>query len=227
MNRFSLPSPRRRAQTTPYTRFKFPKTSDARLLPVRALQRDDLRTALFKRRSGERFLSLDDSALECLFAHALSPLAIAADAERERRPVPSAGALHPLYVTISRGRRWQVYLPRPHVLREVAVRAEIAEAIWAEVRTVRDPEEAHLLLILGEVGVMAAHYHNPETLLLREAGCLLGYLGLISEAMDLSFRILGPTGEPWASRLVMSADEVFVGVGTALVGGRVGAGGGA
>jgi hypothetical protein len=182
----------------------------------------DLATCLIGRRSGSSFAKLSPERLEPLLAFSLSTLRVKlADPGRELRPMPSAGALHPLHLLLSEGEDWHVYIPRIHTLRRLQVDSKAASSLWKEIRQVLDPGQGTLLLVLAEGGILAAHYENPETLALRESGCLLGHLGLTAEALDLSYRILGPTGEPWAHQLVEGATGIFVGVGTALVGGHL------
>lgn len=221
MSRFGWSSPRPKAVPEEYRRFTFPDTYDQVLMPQVGLSVNDLAAVIRKRRSGSSFSKLGLQSLEALLAYSLSTLAVnASDPERELRPVPSAGALHSLQLLLNEGEAWYVYLSRLHVLRRVNVDHNAAAPLREEVSQVRDPGQGVLLLLLAEMGVLAARYENPETLALREAGCLLGHLGLIAEALELSYRILGPTGEPWAHQLVVGATGLFVGVGTALVGCR-------
>jgi hypothetical protein len=222
MSKLDWPPPKPKVpQGAAYQRFVFPTTCDKALVPESGLSETNLANVVMRRRSGSFFSKPEPQRIEGLLAYSLSTLAVSiSDPDRELRPVPSAGALHSLHLLLSEGESWCVYLPRPHVLRKVNVNMKAATLLRNAVREVLDPGQGLLMLILAEVGVLAARYDHPETLVLRDAGCLLGHLGLIAEALDLSYRILGPTGEPWAHQLVVGAPGVFVGVGTALVGGR-------
>lgn len=75
---------------------------------------------------------------------------------------------------------------------------------------------ATLLLLVAEPGKTAAKYLNPDSLVWRDAGVLLGYLSLAAEALGLAFVPLGATGDPWAGTLVDEAG--LTDVGAALVG---------
>jgi len=50
---------------------------------------------------------------------------------------------------------------------------------------------ATLLLLVAEPGKTAAKYLNPDSLVRRDAGVLLGYLSLAAEALGLAFVPLG------------------------------------
>jgi hypothetical protein len=180
----------------------------------------DLGDTVLRRRSGSEFGSIGTAQLEALLAFSLAPRSIAADGQREYRPVPSAGAIHAIHLVVAAGSNWQVFLPRTHSLRGLQVDEAIARDLWREIGNLKDPGKGSLLLLLAEHGAYVAAYENPETLILRETGCIQAHLGLVAEGLHLSYRILGATGEPWASRLLTGAEGLFMGVGTALVGSR-------
>ena len=221
MSRFRSTSPWPRQQAIPYRRFVFEPTDDLALEPIEELSQPDFPRLLLQRRSGTSFHPLQLGRLEVLLAYSLRVVQISsAHDERMRRPIPSAGGLHPLHLVVMLNGEWRVYLPREHALRRLRVDDTAANQIWAAMQDAFAAPSAIGLLVLAEWGVTHSLYEGAETLLLRESGGLLTHLGIVAEALGLSYRILGPTGEPWAARLVREATDRFVGAGTALVGAR-------
>ena len=53
-----------------------------------------------------------------------------------------------------------------------------------------------LVGFIAESGKTASKYENPESLVWRDAGTLLGYMSLVAEALRLQFCPLGLTGDP-------------------------------
>lgn len=221
MSQFRSASPRPRQHAIAYRRFVFEPTDDLLLEPIEELPQPDFPRLLLHRRSGTSFGHLEPSRLEVLLAYSLRVVQVSGSHDdRMRCPVPSAGALHPLHLVVVANGEWRVYLPREHVLRRLRVDDTAASQIWAAMQGAFAAPSAIGLLALAEWGVTDALYEGAESLLLRESGGLLTHLGIVAEALGLSYRVLGPTGEPWASRLVREATNRFVGAGTALVGTR-------
>jgi hypothetical protein len=81
-------------------------------------------------------------------------------------------------------------------------------------------QPATLLAFVAEPGKTASKYENHETLVLRDAGVMLGYLSVVSEFLGFSFCPLGLTGEPYISQQLLNGDGRLTGVGLALVGER-------
>lgn len=136
-----------------------------------------------------------------------------------RRPVPSAGGIHPIHVVLHASGSNQVhrYDPFLHGLRRVESALD-TQKLRAAMHAVVPAHKAILLLLVAEPGMTAAKYANAESLIWRDAGVLLGSLSFAAEALGLNFVPLGVTGDPWASQLVIGAG--LRGVGAALVGSR-------
>lgn len=137
----------------------------------------------------------------------------------DSRPAPSAGGIHPVHILISyrQGDPWSRYDPAYHGLVEIngtQIHADAAREMAGEVVRL---DEAVLLAFVAEPGKTAAKYEHPESLVWRDAGVLLGYVSLASEALNLSFCPLGLTGEPHMAKLLGGQSELC-GVGMALVG---------
>jgi SagB-type dehydrogenase family enzyme len=137
----------------------------------------------------------------------------------ESRPHPSAGAIHPVHVLVSRGTRqpWFRYVPVEHALVEVPETEGQANAARAAANRLVPIGRALLLGFVAEPGKTAAKYQAPASLVWRDAGVLLGYLSFVAEALRLSFCPLGITGDPYLTDTLRSEGELH-GVGMALIG---------
>jgi len=135
----------------------------------------------------------------------------------ERRGVPSAGAIHPVHILVCDPSRalWQRYDGERHAFHGLgAVPAGLLSACAAMVPW----GQGRILFFAAEPGMTAAKYNDAVSLVLRDAGVLQGCAAIAAEALDLSFCLLGLTGDPWVSAL--SQEGKLRGVGAALVGSR-------
>lgn len=215
-------SPRPRTEPLQYLPVQWPRGS---ILPLKA--RDDslsidLVQLLERRQTRRDFakgLSLETlGELLWLSCRSRSSRASALGFSLESRPHPSAGAIHPVHVLVSReaGEPWFRYDAVEHALVEVP-RSEIhANAARAAANEVVPFSHALLLGFVAEPGKTAAKYEAPESLVWRDAGVLLGYLSLLAEAMELSFCPLGITGDPHLAALGKQGQ--LHGAGMALIG---------
>ncbi|WP_308389820.1 nitroreductase family protein [Acidithiobacillus sp. AMEEHan] len=129
--------------------------------------------------------------------------------DQESRVHPSAGALHPIHVLVSRSAGpWMRYDPVEHALIELPGSTNSAAAGRNAANRIFNLNQGVLLGLVAEPGKTEAKYDNHETLVWRDAGVLLGYMSLIAEALHLDFCPLGITGQthltdflPEASRL--------------------------
>lgn len=223
-----LGSPRPRCEAQRYSPVRWPEGERIPLPPLTTLPAHDpifVRSFVdlaTRRRSAREFAPLTLDRLGWLLALANRQLACGPQHlgfPLTRRPSPSAGAIHPVHLIVQSPDLggWRRYDPIGHGLMSVpggpdvqAVRKETDELVAAPAAT--------LLLLVAEPGKTAAKYLNPDSLVWRDAGVLLGYLSLAAEALDLAFVPLGITGDPWVGTLV---DEPgLAGVGAALVGTR-------
>jgi hypothetical protein len=214
--------PRPKAHPDPYVPDDFPESLGDSLGSPVELSGIGFGEVVMSRRSGNSFASIDHSCLGSLLWYSARTMGVhSQDPNRELRPVPSAGALHPLHLLLSESSTtWLRYISRDHALRRLRVAQEASEGLWSDVREVFQVGGATVILLLADLRRVSAYYHNPESLVLREAGCLLCHLGLVAEALGLSYRILGITGEPWASELIPGRVQSVAGVGVAIVGQR-------
>lgn len=134
-----------------------------------------------------------------------------------RRPVPSAGGIHPIHVVLHAPGSNQVhrYDPIQHGLRRIESTFDTHELRCA-MHDVVPALQAVLLLLVAEPGMTAAKYADASSLIWRDAGVLLGGLIFAAEALGLNFVPLGVTGDPWAGKLVSRPG--LCGVGAAFIG---------
>lgn len=138
------------------------------------------------------------------------------------RPVPSAGAIHPVHCLVDRGHAClERYDPLAHGLTQLNYREELGVELRRATTEVLSPEDAVILLFIAEPGMTEAKYDFSNSLVWRDVGVLIGHMALVAEALGLSFCPLGITGEPWAGKL--SDENKLVGVGMALLGATPGA----
>jgi hypothetical protein len=134
-----------------------------------------------------------------------------------RRPVPSAGGIHPVHVVLHAPGSNQLYHydPIQHGLRRIDSLVNVRE-LRSAMHDVVAGDRAVLLMLVGEPGMTAAKYADPSSLVWRDAGVLLGALIFAAESLRLNFVPLGVTGDPWAGQLVNRPG--LCGVGAALIG---------
>ncbi len=133
------------------------------------------------------------------------------------RPVPSAGALHPIHIILHRHgeHHWDRYDPYTHSLWGLQS-ATPPSIVRAALQEVLPGDGATLLLFAAEPKLTFAKYEHACSLIWRDAGVVQGFLSLAAEAIGLNFCLIGVTGEPWVSGLV--EQNSLVGVGAAYVG---------
>jgi hypothetical protein len=126
--------------------------------------------------------------------------------------------MHPIHVLVGEcNAPWWRYDPVRHALVELpesAANCALARCAADELVAVG---RGLLLGLVAEPGKTAAKYINPETLIWRDAGVVLGYMSVVAEVLGLSFCPLGITGNAQLSHLL--APRLLFGVGLALLGG--------
>lgn len=194
-------------------------------LPPPEPREADLYEVLSYRRSNREFRPLAMQALSNLFWHSSRCLERESSDlgfDLERRPHPSAGAIHPIHTLIRRSGHqvWERYLPREHALCCVTGAWEILKSLEEALQPIFSTEDMTLgtvLLWVAEPGMTEAKYSDAGSLIWRDAGVVQGTVGLVATGLGLSFCLAGPTGAAEVSKLSEGAVEL-VGVGTALVG---------
>ena len=173
-----------------------------------------------RRRTRRSFAALDEARLGALLALTCRARALGPDSlgfPLSTRPVPSAGAIHPVHLIVhfSGTATWHRHDPVGHSLVEVPSVLSPAE-VRASLDGVLPSGTATLMLFAAEPAMTFAKYRDACSLVWRDAGVLQGHLAVAAETLDLPFCLLGVTGEPWVGRLLDQPG--LVGVGAAYVG---------
>jgi SagB-type dehydrogenase family enzyme len=123
--------------------------------------------------------------------------------ELERRPVPSAGALHPIHILLrsSEEGSWTRYDPRTHQLEYLVDEQGRLVGLAEHALEVAGATNGIVMAFVAEPGRTASKYKNSESLVWRDAGVLQGTLCAVAPALGLQLCLLGPSGDAWISRL--------------------------
>lgn len=134
-----------------------------------------------------------------------------------KRPIPSAGAIHPIHIFLISNLHKNLLRFDPFSFTLNAIQSEIdVNTIRKEVSTIVDVQDGTIVLLGAEYGKTAAKYNNPDSLIWRDSGILLCGLHMAATYLNMSFCPLGITGEPWVSKL--SEQSNLFGVGVAIFG---------
>jgi hypothetical protein len=187
----------------PYTRVQLPLLRELPL-PTPPDLHVGFIDALRRRRSAEVFAPIATDDLAAWLHYTNSVQAVnSEDPNRQRRYVASFGALHPSHILLGSPKGdWCVYVPERHAVGDVRVDAGVAEALRARAQQCFQTHDATLVALLGNFDLGAHYYLNPLSLMLRDAGNLLGHAALVAAGLHLAFRILGITGTPILERLL-------------------------
>ncbi len=137
---------------------------------------------------------------------------------QESRPHPSAGALHPVHVLLASNTVAMLrYDPVQHALFELPASASNARQTIAAAKLSLDLGRGWVLALVAEPGKTGSKYEDPDSLVLRDAGVVLGYMSFVAEALGLAFCPLGITGNPGLTQGFPSAGALRA-VGLAVLG---------
>ncbi|GLV19911.1 hypothetical protein LOCUS_08210 [Klebsiella pneumoniae] len=137
-----------------------------------------------------------------------------------QRPVPSAGAIHPIHIILSLPERdgWQLYLPDMHALAPLRIPEQTRFEIRDELLPVIDIQSGIIVRLIAEPGKTSAKYSDADSLVWRDSGVLVGQMALVAEALECNFCPLGITGHDWCSGLKLEGR--LAGTGLAVFGSR-------
>ena len=137
-----------------------------------------------------------------------------------QRPVPSAGAIHPIHIIISlpENDTWQLYLPDKHALAVLSKPNQTRDLVRSELSPVLDIQSGIVIRLIAEPGKTSAKYEHADSLVWRDAGVLTGHMALVAEALACNFCPLGITGHEWCASLKL--EDRLAGVGLAILGSR-------
>lgn len=213
------PTPRSKAQR--YTQFQWPQGEERRLLKTLAAPERTFSEVIEKRTTRRAFGKLDIAQLSTLL-HLSSRVKEWGNDDLgfqiTKRPVASAGAIHPIHLLVSLDRNsdWLKYDPHEHLLNEIRDSRKILDGLLPLASTVLPLQEGTLIQLVAEPGMTFAKYENACSLIWRDVGALIAQLGLVAEYLGLNFCPLGITGEPFVSNL--DARGRLAGVGMVIVG---------
>lgn len=182
-----------------------------------------LADALAARRSERVFAPIPDALLGAVLWHSARTLQTASSPYGfpiERRPTPSAGAIHPIHLILELpdDKGWARYNPQEHSLDMLLIADDALRPLVDHCEAVVPRSGGQLMLFVAEPGKTAAKYEHPESLVWRDAGVLQGSVALVAASLGSNFCLLGVTGNPWVAAL---ADEgKLKGVGVAILGVR-------
>lgn len=143
------------------------------------------------------------------------------NADLSKGPIPTAGGISSVRtVVVSRGEAPWIYDARNHRAGVLKTSQSQANEVFDDVETFMPPGDGCLLLFVAFSEYLEHYYRYPETLVLREAGVLLGVMALLSELLGLAFCPLGTQAHDWSASLLGLGKELVVPGGAALVGVR-------
>jgi hypothetical protein len=143
------------------------------------------------------------------YATAPTPMGIGrAGLPIEHRPYPSAGALHCIRLVAIDSERREVALYEPAGHRFHLLDAPlVVEVNDRDVEAMVGRKGGCTLRLIADYGKVAAAYRSPESLLYREAGCVLATLGLCAEWLGQAACNLGSVGQSLVPMLGFPEDS--------------------
>ena len=211
------PDPRPKSLASAYSPVVWPVSKSVTLEPGSAPLVMDLAALWTDRRSHVNGSHPDVADIGAVLWHVSRTLATAPSPygfEMEQRPVPSAGALHPVHILVQLPwtPSWARYNPRHHCLEVIAHSDQALDGLLEHAHSVSEHRQGTYLAFVGEPGKLAAKYENYESLLWRDAGVLQGNICLAAQAHGLGVCLLGVTGHQWTSRLAKEGQLMGVGL---------------
>ncbi|WEK34733.1 MAG: nitroreductase family protein [Candidatus Pseudobacter hemicellulosilyticus] len=217
------PNPRKKIQNTPTFHYKI---GEYILLPE-ILDTNQILffTVLKRRRSTRSFGKLSLNELSTLLWHSakVQKLFVSENgAILSHRPAPSAGGIHPIDVFVSlptliNERKLLLYDPIGHRLGRLIINPVDESSFFEEVNNCLQMDNGTLIWFGAYMASTALKYHNPESLVWRDAGALLMTFQLVATALGIASCPVGTLGEPFffnsLDKMVLSSGGVLVGKG--------------
>jgi SagB-type dehydrogenase family enzyme len=219
---FDSPSPRDHFEQ--YTEMSWPRGKRTQLAAFEGDLTVDLAAALSTRQTHRNFsaaIPLDELGhLLWLACRTFTSRPSGMGFDLENRPHPSGGGIHPIHLVLQRsgGGALERYNTRDHSLEELPGSELLASQLREAADKALASQAATLIALVAEPGKTAAKYTRAASLVMRDAGVILGYLSLCSEVLGLSFCPLGMTGDEYLQKL--DKQGKLRGVGLALLGAR-------
>lgn len=141
--------------------------------------------------------------------------------DRIKTPIPTAGGLASVRtVVLAPNERAWVYDAAGHQAEILSTSIDTCDQIRASASEFLCVSKGTLLLFFAHRQFITKYYESPDSLVLREAGVLLGTFALVSEALEFSFCPLGTTAEGWLMNVLGCNEKVIIAAGAAVVGRR-------
>lgn len=109
------------------------------------------------------------------------------------RPVPSAGAIHPIHILINSPYTniWWRYDPFCHTLWPVKKENKYFLDVREDCKDILNCNSASLMLLIAEPQKTLSKYTDGGSLVWRDAGVLLGNLALVASYLNINFCPIG------------------------------------
>ncbi|QHG88232.1 nitroreductase family protein [Xanthomonas sp. NCPPB 1638] len=213
----SAPDPKPRLYASTYSPVIWPASRSVILEPGSAPLFTDLAALWTERRSHMDGVHPALDSIGAVLWHVSRTLAKAPSPYGfpiERRPVPSAGALHPVHILVQlpQTSTWARYNPQLHCLDVITDYEQVLEGLLEHAQSIAENRPGAYLAFVGEPGRLSTKYENHESLLWRDAGILQGNICLAAQAHGLGVCLLGVTGHQWIGRLAQQGQLVGVGL---------------
>lgn len=225
MAHIDLPEPRPRSTPLSHQAF-FPQASSVEYLDVPASMPERIFWEVLTNRASRRlFGRLSDDKLSSLLWYSAKIQNTSSANQRlwQHRPTPSAGGLHPISILVQSNETASWYDPNAHALRLTTLGNKPLAATLDYANSVLNTGAGTLLWLVGDFNLTRAYYSDADSLVWRDAGAMIGTIGLIAEALGQNCCALGITGDAVLKGLLNLPDGVH-GVGAMVVGSRSQAG---
>ena len=182
----------------------------------------DLFDLLEARRSRRKFESMSLQDMSTLLWFTQRHIAsIPSSMDRVKTPIPTAGALASVRTIVLRPREeaW-LYSAANHGADVLPISIDVCNDIRTSASNFFEIGDGTVLLFFANQVLVTNYYKEPESLIQREAGVLLGVLALVTEALHLSFCPLGTTAEDWLINVLGASKQDIIPAGAAIVGRR-------
>jgi SagB-type dehydrogenase family enzyme len=219
-----LPEPCLRDKPLECQPLKF-RVAGAHYLPSpNELPADSFFSVIARRRSRREFGRLSEEALSDLLWYCSKIHEM--DRSRlgpvwQHRGTPSGGGCHPIDVVILQpndgGITCELYDPIAHALNTLVLPTGVScESLRETIAEILDPQGGSVLLFVANFAKTLTRYEGGESLVWRDAGCLLATVSLAAEALSLNCCALGFNGDSLVTRLF--GIGTLAGVGGCIVG---------
>jgi SagB-type dehydrogenase family enzyme len=219
-------NPRPKAEEAPPKQLEWPIIKTIQLPPIKHFPAIPFLEVIQRRRSVRNFDSVDIETLSAILWHSAKvqvSKTTSSGINEHYRPVPSAGARHPIEIIVSTidengtHPNWEYYDPHAHSLALLDLPSDLKQEFMQHIREILPFTKGVILWFLADIERTAAKYENPMSLVWRDAGALILAVQLTCTAMNVNSCPLGTLGEPFISEMFGNIGNM-VGVGGMIIG---------